>query len=169
MRNAVIAISFLVATAAASAGEPRHDPQMLPTGLALAQYVFAEPNQIAQFLQNEGYVAKIDKDGDGDPRISSNSQRVKWTVYFYNCSNHTNCQSIQFHSSFTTQGKISVDRVNTWNFQQRFATAVLDKEGDVTLKMDVQLAAGVPEDTFKRNLNIWDSQLGEFLTHIGWR
>jgi hypothetical protein len=168
MRNAVIAISLLAATAA-SAGEPRHDPQMLPTGLALAQYVFAEPNQIAQFLQNEGYVAKIDKDGDGDPRISSNSQRVKWTVYFYNCSNHTNCQSIQFHSSFTTQGKISIDRVNAWNFQQRFATAVLDKEGDVRLKMDVQLAAGMPEDTFKRNLNVWDSQLGEFLTHIGWR
>jgi Putative bacterial sensory transduction regulator len=168
MRNVIIAISFLAFTAAASAAEQAHDARPLPVGLALSQNVFADPNQIAQILQNEGYVAKVDVDSEGDPKINSSSQRAKWGIYFYGCTNHTNCQSIQFHTSFTTQGKIYLDQINTWNRTQRFACALLDKDGDSTLKMDVQLISGISVDTFKRNIGVWDSQLGEFEKLIGW-
>jgi hypothetical protein len=168
MRKVITAISILIATAVGAAAEPPHDAQRLPVGLALPQNVFADPNQIAQILQNEGYVAKVDKDSEGDPKINSSSQRAKWGIYFYGCTNHANCQSIQFHTSFTTQGKIYLDQINTWNRTQRFACALLDKDGDSTLKMDVQLVSGMPVDTFKRNLGTWDSQLGEFEKLIGW-
>lgn len=167
MRNAIIAISIFAATAAASAAEG-HDANGLLRGAAPVQNVFAEPNQIAGLLQTEGYVAKIDKDQDDDPTVRSSSQRAKWSIYFYGCSKHINCKAVQLHSSFTTQGKVSLDQVNTWNRTQRFATAVLDKDGDVTIKMDVHLGAGVSEDAFKNDLGVWDSQLGEFLKYIGW-
>lgn len=169
MRNVIVAISILVATAVTAAADPAHDARRFQVGLATTQNVYADPNQIAQILQDEGYAAKVDRDSEGDPKVSSSSQKVKWTIYFYGCNNHVNCQSIQFLSSFTMKGKIYLDQVNQWNLTQRFACALIDKEGDVTIKMDVQLNGGEPVDTFKRNLGTWDSQLGGFLIHIGWR
>jgi Putative bacterial sensory transduction regulator len=170
MRNAIIAISILAATASAAVADPRHDsPGPFPVVGASGQNVFAEPNQIARILQNEGYVAKLDKDDGGDPKIASSSQGAKWSLYFYGCTNHTSCKSVQFQSSFATQGRITLDQVNSWNYAQRYATALLDKVNDVTVKMDIQLAGGVPEEAFKANLGVWDSQLGGFLKHIGWK
>jgi hypothetical protein len=57
-------------------------------GVGLPARIYqAETNQIAGFLQAEGYSAKLGKDANGDPFISSSSQGAKWEIYFTGAQN----------------------------------------------------------------------------------
>ena len=60
--------------------------------------VFANPDQVAKILRDEGYAAKLDSDVDGDPLIRSSSQGLKWNIYFYGCTKGRNCNAVQFSS-----------------------------------------------------------------------
>jgi hypothetical protein len=142
-------------------------PLALPGSLASAQPLYPEPSQIVRILQAEGYAAKLTKDSGGDPQIESSSQGAKWIIWFYNCNQHTTCRSIQFTALFNMAGKASIGQANDWNLKQRFATAALDNNGDLSIRMDVGIDASFSEDLFKWNLSMWNSQLGSFLHYIG--
>jgi hypothetical protein len=109
----------------------------IQSNLVSVQAVYAEPIQITKILQTEGYVAKLTKDKEGDPQIESSSQGVKWFIWFYNCTEHTNCRAIQFFALFTVDGKGSLGQANDWNIKHRFAYATVDNNGDLSMRMDL--------------------------------
>lgn len=130
-----------------------------------------EPQSIAQFLQAEGYKAKIDKDGDGDPMIRSGADGLNFFIYFYGCENHSRCKDVQFSVGFdTADGKgPSLEKINEWNHRWRFSRAFLDKENDPMLQMDVMFSGGeMSQQMFRENLDMWTDVLGKFKTHIDW-
>lgn len=145
---------------------------LLAASPALAQQVTAkDPQSVARALVASGYRAEMKKDGEGDPMIMSASSGTKFGVSFYNCTNHANCATVQFHAGFDTDpGKApSLEKINAWNRTQRFGRAYLDNEGDPVIEMDIDLDdGGMSQPLFLDNLEFWVSVLAQFEKEIGW-
>ena len=139
---------------------------------AAAQMVSAgNPDSVVKALQAEGFQAKLGKDAEGDPKITSASSGSSYDIYFYGCEANKSCTSIQFASGYNTpDGKgPSPARINEWNSKKRLAAASLDDEADPWLRMDVFMsAAGISTQVFRDNVEMWNSQMAEFEKQIGW-
>ena len=150
----------LVAAAALSA---------VPAGAA-AMVRAQDPQSIVAAMQEAGYTAKLGVDKVGDPMITSGYSGTTFQVLFYNCTNHKDCATIQFHSGYDLKEKVSLEAVNEWNRTQRFGRAFLDKDNDPILEMDLDLDdGGVSPALFVDNLEFWTSVLPKFEQRIGYR
>ena len=68
---------------------------------AAAQTVNAsDPASMTQVLQGFGYRAELGKDNGGDPKISSSSGGANFSIFFYGCTDGTNCDAISFSAAF---------------------------------------------------------------------
>lgn len=142
----------------------------LPPTLAQALDVYANPAQIAELLQQEGYLAKIENRGEDNIFISSKSEGLTWIVDFYGCVKRKNCSSIQFTTGFTfdKKAKPTLEKLNSWNRDKRYVAAYADTDGDPHLFYDINLAEGISETTFKKSLDTWTTILGNFAKYIGY-
>ncbi len=139
------------------------------TGVNAQQTVTADPNTIAEIIKDEGFRAGIKSDSSGNPRITSTSQGVRFSIYFYGCENGRNCDSIQFQAGFDFNDPQPADVVLRWNREKRFTRAVLTDNGDPIIRLDVNLDGGVTRANFQDTFDIWTILLGQFRDHIGWR
>ena len=156
MKFKLCALALLAAAWAAPAG---------------AQMVRAQdPQTLVAALQSGGYAAKLGTDKVGDPMITSGVAGTTFQIFFYNCTAHKACATVQFHSGYDLAKPVDLDRINEWNRSQRFGRAYLDKEGDPILEMDVDLDdGGLSRLLFIDNIEFWASVLGNFEKHIGYR
>ena len=138
---------------------------------AQAQMVRAQdPDSLVEALQDGGYAARLGTDKVGDPMITSGVGGTSFQIFFYNCTDNTECATVQFHSGYDMRDPVSLERINEWNSKERFGRAYLDDEGDPILEMDVDLDdGGVSELLFIDNVEFWASVLGNFERHIGYR
>ena len=138
---------------------------------AQAQLVRAQdPQSLVRALQNGGYSAELGVDGVGDPKITSSSSGTTFQIFFYNCTNHKECATIQFHSGYHLEQSPTLDLINQWNRSQRFGRGYLDKTNDPILEMDVDLDdGGLSPALFIDNVEFWTSVLPKFEKHIGYR
>jgi hypothetical protein len=129
-----------------------------------------DPASVVKALQENGYTATLGVDGVGDPMVTSASNGTNFQVFFYNCTNHLQCATVQFHSGYHLANNPNAEQMNDWNREQRFGRAYLDKERDPILEMDVDLDdGGVAPLLFIDNVEFWTSVLGKFETQIGYR
>src|SRR5215213_8348834 len=136
-----------------------------------AQLVRAQdPQSVIKAMQGSGYLAELTVDREGDPMIRSGASGTNFQILFYNCTNHRECATVQFHVGYDLKAAPSLERINEWNATQRFGRAYLDKESDPILEMDVDLDdGGVSPLLFIDNLEFWTSAMGRFEKHIGFR
>ena len=155
--------------ASPAAGHARpgvHHSAPIAAGLVRAQ----DPSSVVRALVGGGYSAKLGVDKVGDPMITSGVSGTTFQIFFYNCTNHTQCATVQFHSGYDFETAPSLDTINEWNRSQRFGRAYLDKENDPILEMDVDLDdGGLSPLLFIDNVEFWASILGKFEQHIGYR
>ena len=153
-----IALAIAAAVAAAAPADPGQ----------LSSY---DPASIVAFLQKEGYRAKLEKDGEGDPVIRSGAAGTDFSIFFYGCEKHEKCDELQFSSGFDfDSGKEpGLEKINAWNSKYRYARAYADDEKDPMLDMDMTFPEGrMPEKMFRAYLEMWTDQLGDFKEHIDW-
>jgi len=138
---------------------------------AHAQLVRAQdPQSLVRALQNGGYTAQLGVDAVGDPKITSAYGGTTFQIFFYNCTNHKECATIQFHSGYHLDKSPSFELINQWSQSQRFGRAYLDKENDPILEMDVDLDdGGLSPLLFIDNVEFWTASLSKFERHIGYR
>lgn len=138
---------------------------------AQAQMVTGQsPDSVVRGLQAAGYAATLGTDKMGDPMISSAINGTKFQVFFYNCTDHKNCATVQFHVGYDLTTSPGLTSINDWNTAQRFGRAHLDKENDPILEMDVDLDdGGLSQALFSDNVEFWVSVVGNFEKHIGYR
>ena len=139
---------------------------------AEAEMVTAQdPGSLVRALQQAGYAAKLGTDKVGDPMITSGVSGTSFPIFFYNCTDHKACATVQFHSSgYQLTTPVDLERINEWNRTQRFGRAYLDKQNRPVLEMDVDLDdGGVSPLLFIDNIEFWASVLGKFEQHIGYR
>ncbi|QAY79001.1 YbjN domain-containing protein [Sphingosinicella sp. BN140058] len=137
---------------------------------AAAQMIQArDPGSIVSALTQAEFPATLDTDGAGDPIITSKHDGSTFKILFYNCTDHKNCATVQFHSGYDLDAAIPLDKINAWNKSQRFGRAYVDEEGDPIIQMDLDLDdGGISKALFADNLEYWTSVLDQFEEHIGY-
>ncbi|HSI16552.1 MAG TPA: YbjN domain-containing protein [Sphingomonas sp.] len=135
---------------------------------AQAQNITAQnPQSVASAMQRAGYAAQLSKDTSGDPMITSSSGGSSFTVFFYNCTNHVNCATIQFFAGYPSN-TVSLSVINGWNSDHRFGRAYLSDKGSSRVEMDVDLDdGGMSYGLFEDNLQFWVATMAAFEKHIG--
>ena len=138
---------------------------------ASAQLVRAQdPQSLVRALQGAGYTARLGTDKVGDPMITSGASGTTFQIFFYNCTEHLECATVQFHSGYDLSTAPDLTQINDWNRRKRFGRAYLDAENDPILEMDVDLDdGGLSPALFIDNIEFWTTILGEFERHIGYR
>lgn len=154
------ALFAVAALAAATIAAPAH-----------AQLVRAQdPQSVVRALQNGGYSAQLGVDGVGDPKVTSSFSGTTFQIFFYNCTDHKECATVQFHSGYHLDKGPTLDAINQWNRSQRFGRGYLDKVNDPILEMDVDLDdGGLSPALFIDNVEFWTSILPKFEQQIGYR
>jgi hypothetical protein len=61
----------------------------------------------------------------------------------------------------------TLEVVEAWNEEQRYASAYLDAEDDPFLQLDVNMVGGLTRENFESTFQIWRNLKGEFEDHIG--
>jgi hypothetical protein len=147
----------------------------LAAGLALAQGAMAYPihggitaPEVAKVLQDKGYKAAVGVDDEGDPKVTSMAEGVKFTVFFYGCNHTPHCNSLTFQAGFHIEGGLTAEKMNEWNRDKRFLKAWLDKTNDPYGEMDIDAGDGVTTEGLANYVDNWDSAMAEFKTFIGY-
>lgn len=141
----------------------------LSAGAQAQTLVSAEdPAALMAIIQELGFQAKLEQDNVGDPVIRSSSGGVDFRVYFYECKNNKRCKSLHFSVGYDLADGSSLDAVQEWNADKRFASAYLDDERDPFLQMDINTEGGITQKNFENSFQLWQSLKGEFEQFIGW-
>lgn len=125
-----------------------------------------DPARLVAIIQNLGFQAKLEKDNAGDPVIRSSSSGADFSIYFYDCESNERCQSLHFTAGYDLPDGTSLDSMQQWNADKRFASAYLDDEGDPFLQMDINTEGGITQENFEKSMDLWQSLKGEFEKHI---
>ena len=129
--------------------------------------VTGDADQIETILQDRGMAVERGKDDYGAPRLTTDVDGTKFSVYFYDCDSGP-CQSIQFVSGFSEGTPGDIASINAWNRQFRFGRVYLDDEGNPFVAMDVMLGEGVGDETFNASLDNWQQMLDDFRNYMNW-
>jgi hypothetical protein len=148
---------------------------ILLLGLALSAGAHAQtivsaenPDALISIIRELGFQAKLERDDVGDPVILSSSGGVDFRIYFYECKNNKRCKSLHFSVGYDLADGSSLDVVQQWNADKRFASAYLDDETDPFLQMDINTDGGVTQENFEKTFHLWQSLKGEFEQFINW-
>lgn len=141
----------------------------LTAGTAIADVSASDPYGLMRSMQDFGYVATLETDSDGDPKIASRVSDSTYSVYFFGCDDGKDCTSIQFGAGYNLTIGMKAATINEWNRKKRFAKAYLDDEGDPFLEMDVNLDfEGVGDENFADTLDLWRLLVEDFEEFIDW-
>lgn len=137
--------------------------------IATAEITATDAHVVMKAMQDFGLVATMDKDAQGDPKISSRVSDTKYSVYFYGCEDNDNCSSILIKAGYDLNTGLSALKINEWNRKKRFAKAYIDDEGDPFLEMDINLDFdGVGNKNFEDTLDWWRLSVEDFEEFIDW-
>lgn len=168
-----LGLGLTIATSALAAPSDQARAQRQNLSEATGQFlldaptrVSAKPEQIAQLLRTKGLSVEVSTDNEGDPVLSSRSQGVTWSVYFYGCESGQNCNAITFDSGYSATSRVTLEKLNAWNTTKRYAYAVQRNDGSFAIRMDVLLSTGVSPEHWQHSYQLWETQLGAFLRHI---
>jgi hypothetical protein len=119
------------------------------------------PTVIAKAMQAAGYKAELAKNDKGEPLIKSGANGDSFTVEFYGCKGQAECTSFQFFTWFKKEANFTPALANEWNAKKRFIKAAIDKDGDLSLYMDVTSVGGMTEANFADALDWFSVMQGE--------
>ena len=156
-------LAFLGALAAASmAGEAT--PAAGPGKVSLA-----DPTSLVTALQKAGYRAKLTYE-EGKPEIESSAAGATFYLYFDDCASEDGCADVMVQSAYDlAKDAVSLDTINKFNRDNRWARVYLDEESDPIIEYDLIFAGQqLDESTFIETIKAWDDVLGRFHKVIDW-
>lgn len=123
----------------------------------------ANPQTIKAVVESQGWPATIVANPGDDPYIESGRNGLKFLVLFMNCEEGKQCKTLQYYMGFSDAKDVTLDRLNQWNKEKRFARAYKDDAGDPVLEMDVDLDfQGIPRENVGESFNTWASLMDSF-------
>lgn len=127
----------------------------------------ANPETIRAVVESQGWPATIVARPGNDPYIESNRNGLKFLVLFMNCEEGQRCKTLQYYMGFSDAKDVTLERLNQWNKEKRFARAYKDDAGDPVLEMDVDLDfAGIPRENVGETFNTWASLMDSFREYV---
>lgn len=129
----------------------------------------SEPTSLGTFFFDQGIASKLSEDSYGDPMVQFRQNDHEYTVFFYGCTENTNCTNLQFYIGYETDGNVGLDVVNAMNTDNRFVVASIDDENDVILTMDLFTGQnGMTNDDFDQMFNVFLEKVADFEDRVGW-
>ena len=80
----------------------------------LSAQVVGTAESIAAALRDYGLKAESGIDSDGDPKIESRIEGIRFSIWFYGCEDAP-CTSLEFRAGFDLDTPLSAAKVNEWN------------------------------------------------------
>jgi hypothetical protein len=124
-------------------------------------------DEMADVIRDAGYKAEVKMDSNNEPYIDSKASGLNFWVYLYRCDGDPQkCLRIQFQSSFSTKQEHQ-DKAVQWNVDKVVGRAYNIKDStyfDYVIDTD----GGVSSTNLVRNVELWDTLMGEFTRYIGW-
>ena len=128
----------------------------------------SDPAALVNIIQNLGYRASLEVDGEGDPLIRSSVGGTQFALVFYGCSeSHDNCQILLFRAGYELSDKIGMNVINQWNATRLFGRAYLDEVSDPWIELVLNVEGGVTRAQFEKTFEWWETSVGEFEDEIG--
>jgi len=124
----------------------------------------ADTDEILNAARGYGSARFVEEDGD-PPQITGKIEGVTYQVYFQNCSDNSNCEDINFYLGLADT-KLSLEKINEWNYGKRFGRAYIDQDGDACVEMDLDLVNGVTPDYMDGQFGLWSQVMSEFLDFV---
>jgi hypothetical protein len=144
-------LSLAIAPSLAQLGPPGPGP-----GPAASQILTkVTPEQVAAALIQAGYPSQV-QTSNNQKYVSSKLAGFNILVRFADCDNQ-GCGNYGFVTWF--QDKVTLNFVNAWNAQYRFAKADIDSDGDVEFSSDALAAGGVTLENVKENARAYAALL----------
>ena len=109
--------------------------------------------------------ATLTSQTDGNPMIAGQIDDIPYSLRLRNCSENNHCEDMNFRVGFLV--KPTLESMNQWNRDKRFAKAYLDQEGDAIIEMDTILEGGVSKENMREVFSYWRLTLAQFTKHIG--
>jgi Putative bacterial sensory transduction regulator len=124
------------------------------------------PEEMANVMTQYGREAKLAKDTNGSPMISSRAAGVKFDVTFYECHDGR-CTDIQFTAGWSNAGppRFTPDKINTWNRNQRFMRAYLSPGNILTVSLDARVARSTTGNV-QEYLALWQTMVRNFKSYF---
>ena len=124
--------------------------------------------EMAAWLEGEGYAVKFVTGESGKRHIETNSQGSPLNIFFGDCKGER-CAALEFAAGFSTHGKFDVSQINGWNYDSRWCRAYYDGDKDPWLKMNIDLSPGGTYEALSDRFEIWNRTLGRFIEKYGLR
>ncbi len=127
-----------------------------------------DPQRMAKYLEITGFDPKLDKDGQGDPKITIRVNDYSATIFFYGCDEqtHQGCDSIQLQSSFDRKDPWPPAEAITVAEKWRYGSVWLDKEGDPVVTWDIVTGDGIPSKVFLQAINGFGDTVHEIASMV---
>jgi len=126
------------------------------------------PQALVNIIQDLGYRANLEIDGDGDPMIRSSVGGTQFAVVFYGCGEtHDKCQILLFKAGYELEEKVGMNLINQWNATRLFGRAYLDDVSDPWIELVLNVHGGVTRQQFENTFEWWETSVGEFEDEIG--
>ena len=127
-----------------------------------------DPEALVDIIQDLGYRATLEVDGEGDPLIRSSVGGTQFALVFYGCSEqHDGCQILLFKAGYELNDKVGMDVINQWNATRLFGRAYLDDVRDPWIELVLNMQGGVTRAQFEKTFEWWETSVGEFEDEIG--
>jgi|HubBroStandDraft_6_1064221.scaffolds.fasta_scaffold597201_2 hypothetical protein len=124
--------------------------------------------EMAAWLEGEGYAVKFVTGESGKRHIEINSQGSPLNIFFGDCKGDR-CAALEFAAGFSTHGKFDISQINGWNYDNRWCRAYYDGDKDPWLKMNIDLSPGGTYEALSDRFEIWNRTLGRFIEKYGLR
>lgn len=158
MKHVIAAAAAALVWACAANGAAAKD---IPAGGLTVQ-------EVAAWLKAKGYRADLEQTDEGEKYVASAAEGVNFEIYMYDCKGAARCTSLQFHIGFGMESDLSVDRINSWNRENRYVKAYLDDEKDPYFQYDANLSPGGTYEALDDDLGVWLGFLPNIKSHIDW-
>jgi Putative bacterial sensory transduction regulator len=156
--RSILLRSSMFAAAAVAVSAPAHAELVTPKS----------PEVIAGLIRSMGMPAKVVSKPGENPYIESKYSGLVYLVFFMTCDDsNKNCKTIQYYMGYSDAKETSLEKINDWNRDHRFARAYRDNEGDPVLEMDIDLDfAGLPRENVIESLRTWQSLMDQYQKHL---
>ena len=170
IKGDIMLAAFLTVLAAASLAAESAPASPPPVQRAAPGKVsVADPASLVAALQKAGYKAKLTYD-EGKPEIESSAAGATFYLYFQNCESKDGCEDVMIQSAYDmAKDAVTLETINKFNRDNRWARAYLDDEDDPVLESDLVFAGKqMDEAAFIEGVKAWDEVLGRFHKAIDW-
>jgi len=130
LRHSLIAAAVLAVTAIAA-----------PAQAAPIQGGGVTRQEVADWLSRKGVPAKIESLDSGERIVAAETNGVKFDVYFYACKGER-CASVQFAAGWSGAENVSLDEVNSFMKDTRYARVYKSGPGELWVEYDTLVGPG---------------------------